>query len=53
MPARPPQDGTISFEAKLSGILSTSIASLGEVSPTFGVRVAPGVNVSGSKARFS
>ncbi|GAX75117.1 hypothetical protein CEUSTIGMA_g2561.t1 [Chlamydomonas eustigma] len=40
------QDGTISFEAKLSGILSTSVAPDGESSPTFGIRVAPGVNAT-------
>ena len=40
------QDGTITFEAKLSGILSTSLAPSGEVLPPFGVRVAPGVNAT-------
>lgn len=39
------QDGHINFETKLSGILSTSIAPRGEERPSFGVRVAPGVNV--------
>lgn len=40
------QDGSIHFEAKLSGILSTSMAPPGEVRPTFGVRVAPNVNAT-------
>ena len=40
------QDGTITFEAKLSGILSPSLAPSGEIDPPFGVRVAPGVNAT-------
>mmetsp|Transcript_39335 Transcript_39335/g.87541 ORF Transcript_39335/g.87541 Transcript_39335/m.87541 type:complete len:691 (-) Transcript_39335:902-2974(-) len=40
------QDGSIHFEVKLSGILSTSIAPVGEDRPSFGVRVAPGVNAT-------
>ncbi|GLI66897.1 hypothetical protein VaNZ11_010924 [Volvox africanus] len=40
------QDGSIHFELKLTGILSTSVAPHGEDDPPFGVRVAPGVNAT-------
>jgi len=40
------QDGSIAFELKLSGILSTSVAPLGEAAPAHGVRVSPGVNAT-------
>ncbi|PNH03386.1 Primary amine oxidase, partial [Tetrabaena socialis] len=40
------QDGTIHFELKLTGILSTSAAPAGETDPAFGVRVAPGVHAT-------
>ncbi|GFR44735.1 hypothetical protein Agub_g6063 [Astrephomene gubernaculifera] len=39
-------DGSIAFELKLTGILSTSIAPAGESDPPFGVRVSPGVNAT-------
>lgn len=38
------QDGTIEFEIKLSGELSTNLLSEGEESPEYGTIVAPGVN---------
>lgn len=38
------QDGSIDFEIKLSGELSTNLLSEGEESPEWGVYVAPGVN---------
>nr|WHU50174.1 copper amine oxidase [Chlamydomonas reinhardtii] len=42
------QDGTIHFELKLTGILSTSVCPEGEAAAAapFGVRVAPGVNAT-------
>ncbi|KAJ9529491.1 hypothetical protein QJQ45_013830 [Haematococcus lacustris] len=40
------QDGAIGFELKLTGILSTSMAPLGEQLPRHGVRVAQGVNAT-------
>ncbi|KAG2422471.1 hypothetical protein HXX76_015995 [Chlamydomonas incerta] len=42
------QDGTIHFELKLTGILSTSVCPDGEpaAAAPFGVRVAPGVNAT-------
>ncbi|KAG2486353.1 hypothetical protein HYH03_014934 [Edaphochlamys debaryana] len=40
------QDGSIHFELKLTGILSTSVARDGEPDPPYGVRVAPGVNAT-------
>lgn len=38
------QDGTINFEIKLTGELSTNLLSEGEAHPTHGTLVAPGVN---------
>lgn len=38
------QDGSIEFEIKLSGELSTNLLSEGEEAPEYGVMVAPGVN---------
>eukprot|EP00188_Purpureofilum_apyrenoidigerum_P006075 Plantae.Rhodophyta-Purpureofilum_apyrenoidigerum.ctg8779.p1 GENE.Plantae.Rhodophyta-Purpureofilum_apyrenoidigerum.ctg8779~~Plantae.Rhodophyta-Purpureofilum_apyrenoidigerum.ctg8779.p1 ORF type:complete len:649 (+),score=102.63 Plantae.Rhodophyta-Purpureofilum_apyrenoidigerum.ctg8779:157-2103(+) len=38
------QDGTIEYEIKLSGELSTNVLSRGEDAPEYGVLVAPGVN---------
>jgi len=46
------QDASIGFEVKLTGILSTSIAPLGEVLPTHGIRVAPGVNAHAHQHMF-
>lgn len=40
------QDGSIHFDLKLTGILSTSVAPAGEADPMYGVRVAPGVNAT-------
>jgi primary-amine oxidase len=37
------QDGTISFEIKLTGELSTNLLSEGEAHPTHGTLVGPGV----------
>lgn len=45
------QDGSIAFELKLSGILSTSVAPLGEGVPAHGVRVSPGVNATVHQVR--
>mmetsp|Transcript_22578 Transcript_22578/g.38518 ORF Transcript_22578/g.38518 Transcript_22578/m.38518 type:complete len:752 (-) Transcript_22578:1328-3583(-) len=39
-------DGSIGFEIKLTGILSTSIAPVGEHVPAHGVRLGPGVNAT-------
>ena len=49
----PSQDGTISFDMKLTGILSTSVLSPGEGSPTHGTLVAPGVNAAAHQHLFS
>jgi len=38
------QDGTIEYEIRLSGELSTNLLSEGEDTPGWGVIVAPGVN---------
>eukprot|EP01025_Chloroclados_australasicus_P031457 TRINITY_DN3179_c0_g5_i1.p1 TRINITY_DN3179_c0_g5~~TRINITY_DN3179_c0_g5_i1.p1 ORF type:complete len:672 (-),score=75.87 TRINITY_DN3179_c0_g5_i1:433-2448(-) len=38
------QDGTIEYEIKLSGELSTNVLSPGEVKPDFGTLVSPNVN---------
>ena len=38
------QDGSIEFQIKLSGELSTNLLSEGEEAPAYGVMVAPGVN---------
>lgn len=38
------QDGTITFEIKLTGELSTNLLSEGEAHPTHGTLVHPGVN---------
>ena len=45
-PVHPPQDGTISYEIKLTGELSTNQVSPGEDinAPEWGTLVAPGVN---------
>jgi primary-amine oxidase len=47
------QDGTIGFEIKLTGILSTSMLSPGEAAPTHGTLVAPGVNAAQHQHLFS
>mmetsp|Transcript_22566 Transcript_22566/g.67197 ORF Transcript_22566/g.67197 Transcript_22566/m.67197 type:complete len:731 (-) Transcript_22566:1085-3277(-) len=47
------QDGHISFEAKLSGILSTSLAPPGgEPVPSFGILVSPGVQATAHQHFF-
>eukprot|EP01023_Acetabularia_acetabulum_P066619 TRINITY_DN9016_c0_g2_i1.p1 TRINITY_DN9016_c0_g2~~TRINITY_DN9016_c0_g2_i1.p1 ORF type:complete len:714 (+),score=119.60 TRINITY_DN9016_c0_g2_i1:60-2201(+) len=38
------QDGTIEYEIKLSGELSTNVLSSGETKPEYGTLVSPGVN---------
>ena len=38
------QDGTIAYEVKLTGCLSTSILSEGEAAPTNGTLLSPGLN---------
>jgi hypothetical protein len=40
------QDGTIEFQLKLTGILSTSVAPVDEVVPKHGVRVSDRVNAT-------
>eukprot|EP00955_Chlamydomonas_euryale_P012670 136668-Chlamydomonas_euryale.AAC.4 len=54
MPFRTPYcDGHISFEAKLSGILSTSLAPPGgEPVPSFGILVSPGVQATAHQHFF-
>lgn len=49
----PPQDGTISCEIKLTGILSTSLLSPGESQPSHGVLVGAGVNAAHHQHLFS
>lgn len=46
------QDGTISLEMKLTGILSTSVQYQGEGKPDNGVLVAPGVTASNHQHFF-
>jgi primary-amine oxidase len=38
------QDGTIDFQIKLTGELSTNVMSPGEEHPEYGILVMPGVN---------
>lgn len=46
------QDGTISMEIKLTGILSTSLLSPGEPRPSHGILVGPGVNAAAHQHLF-
>lgn len=46
------QDGTIEYEIKLTGELSTNMLSQGEVEPEFGTLVAPGVNAQHHQHMF-
>lgn len=46
-----PQDGSIEFQLKLTGILSTSMAPVDEVLPAHGVRVADRVNATVHQVR--
>ena len=46
------QDGTIGCEIKLTGILSTSLLSPGEASPSHGILVGPGVNAAAHQHLF-
>ncbi|GAQ81207.1 Copper amine oxidase [Klebsormidium nitens] len=46
------QDGTIEFEIKLTGELSTNLLSPGEDDPEFGTLVAPGVNAQHHQHMF-
>jgi hypothetical protein len=47
------QDGTIECQIKLTGILSTSVLSPGEATPTHGTMVAPLVNAAAHQHLFS
>lgn len=46
------QDGTIEYEIKLTGELSTNMLSQGEREPEFGTLVAPGVNAQHHQHMF-
>jgi primary-amine oxidase len=46
------QDGTISFEIKLTGELSTNLLSEGEGHPSHGTLVGPGVNAQHHQHMF-
>ncbi len=46
------QDGTIQFEIKLTGELSTNLLSPGEEAPQYGTLVAPGVNAQNHQHMF-
>jgi hypothetical protein len=46
------QDGTIEFEIKLTGELSTNLLSPGEDDPEYGTLVAPGVNAQHHQHMF-
>lgn len=46
------QDGTIEYEIKLTGELSTNLLSPGEEDPMFGTLVAPGVNAQHHQHMF-
>jgi Cu2+-containing amine oxidase len=48
----PPQDGTISYEIKLTGELSTNMLSPGEDAPQHGTLVAEGVNAQHHQHMF-
>ncbi|KAF6253735.1 copper amine oxidase [Scenedesmus sp. NREL 46B-D3] len=47
------QDGSIGMDIKLTGILSTSLLSPGESSPSHGTLVGPGVNAAHHQHLFS
>ena len=46
------QDGTIEYEIKLTGELSTNLLSPGEDEPEYGTLVAPGVNAQHHQHMF-
>jgi primary-amine oxidase len=48
-----PQDGTIGMDIKLTGILSTSLLSPGEASPSHGILVGGGVNAAHHQHLFN
>jgi primary-amine oxidase len=47
------QDGTIGMDIKLTGILSTSLLSHGEASPSHGILVGAGVNAAHHQHLFN